>query len=167
MAVALVTDLRSRKIPNRLTYPAMVVMLACYGTAHGFEGLWFSCKGLLLGTGLLMPLYFAGGMGAGDAKLVGVAGAALGMRGVFTVFLLTALIGGACAFVLIAFRLKSCRRLLERSALMMKVFVYTRRFVFLPGAQSEQAPKLCYAIPITLGTAAAVAWRFAYGSYII
>jgi prepilin peptidase CpaA len=167
MAVALFTDLRSRKIPNRLTYPAMVFMLAYCGAAHGFEGLWFSFTGLLLGTGLLMPLYFLGGMGAGDAKLMGAAGAALGMRGVFSVFLFTALIGGAYALVLIAFRLESCRRLLERSALMMKVFVYTQRFVFIPGAQSEQAPKLCYAIPIAAGTAAAVAWRFAYGSYII
>ena len=94
MCVALFTDLRSRKIPNRLTFAAMVFMLAYYGAAHGFEGMWFSCKGLLLGIGLLMPLYFLGGMGAGDAKLMGAVGAALGMQGVLTVFLFTALIGG-------------------------------------------------------------------------
>jgi len=167
MCVALFTDLRSRIIPNRLTFSAMVFMLAWYGTAHGFEGLWFSFSGLLLGTGLLMPLYFLGGMGAGDAKLMGAAGAALGLHGVCTVFLFTALIGGLYAVVLISLRLKSCRRLLERSALMMKVFVYTRRFVLLSGTPGEQGPKLCYAVPIAAGTAAAVAWRFAYGCYFI
>jgi prepilin peptidase CpaA len=167
MCVALFTDLRRRKIPNRLTFSAMVFMMAYYGAAHGFEGLWFSGKGLLLGTGLLLPVYLIGGMGAGDAKLMGAAGAALGMQGVFTVFLFTALIGGVYALVLIVFRLKYCRRLLERSALMMKVLVYSKRFMFIPGAQSEQAPKLCYAIPIALGTAGAVAWRFAYGNYFI
>ncbi len=39
MCVALFTDLRSRKIPNRLTFSAMVFMLAYYGAAYGFEGL--------------------------------------------------------------------------------------------------------------------------------
>ena len=167
MCVALFTDLRSRKIPNRLTFAAMVFMLAYYGAAHGFEGLWFSFKGLLLGTGLLMPLYFLGGMGAGDAKLMGAAGAALGMQGVLTVLLFTALIGGLYAIVLIVIRFEHCKRLLERSALMMKMLVYPKRVVFIPGAQSEQAPKLCYAIPIAAGTLGAVAWRLAQGSYFI
>jgi len=128
---------------------------------------WFSAKGLLLGTGLLLPVYFIGGMGAGDAKLMGAAGAALGAGGILNVFVCTAFIGGMYAVMVILCRRKYMRGLAERSALMMKLFVYTRRFVFLPGAQDEQAPKLCYAVPIALGTAAAVAWRLVQGSYII
>lgn len=167
MSVAVMTDLRSRKIPNRLTYTAMVILLGYYVSTGGLDGLWFSCKGLLLGTGLLLPVYFIGGMGAGDAKLMGVAGAALGMGGVINVFVCTALIGGVYALVLIAFRYTQRRRFFERSALMMKVFVYSKRFVFIPGAQNENAPKLCYAVPIALGTAVAVAWRLSHGSYFI
>ncbi len=167
MIVAVYTDLRSRKIPNRLTYSAMVFLLAYYTTAYGFAGCWFSVKGLLLGTGILVPVYFIGGMGAGDAKLMGVVGAALGMKGVFTAFLFTALLGGLYACVLILLRYKQSRELLERSALMMKVSVYTKRVFFIPGAQNGNAPKLCYAIPIAIGTAGAVAWCMAYSSYLI
>jgi prepilin peptidase CpaA len=167
MVAAVCTDLRSKKIPNRLTFPAMVFMLAYYSTAYGFAGGWFSFKGVLLGTGLLLPVFLVGGMGAGDAKLMGVVGAALGMQGVFTAFLFTAIIGGLYALVLILFRYKYCKELLKRSALMMKVSVYTRRVFFIPGAQDGTAPKFCYAIPIAFGTAGAVAWRWAYNGYFI
>ena len=84
----------------------MVFMLAYYSTSYGFVGCWFSVKGLLLGTGLLLPVYFIGGMGAGDAKLMGAAGAALGMQGVFNVFLFTAVLGGVYALVLHSVSLK-------------------------------------------------------------
>ena len=167
MAVAICTDLRSRKIPNRLTYSAMVFMLAYYTAAYGFAGGWFSLKGLLLGTGLLLPVFLVGGMGAGDAKLLGVVGAALGMRGVFTAFLFIAVIGGVYACILILFSYKQCRELLERSSLMMKISLYSRKAFFIPGPQNGSAPKLCYAIPIAVGTAGAVAWRLAYSEYFI
>jgi prepilin peptidase CpaA len=167
MIVAVCTDLRSRKIPNRLTYSAMVFLLAYYTTAYGFAGCWFSVKGLLLGTGILLPVYLIGGMGAGDAKLLGVVGAALGMQGVFTAFLFSSLLGGLYALVLILFRYKHCKKLLERSVLMMKLFVYSKKFFFIPGTQNGNAPKLCYAIPIAIGTAGAVAWCMAYSSYLI
>jgi len=167
MVAAVCTDLRSRKIPNRLTFSAIVFMLAYYSTAYGLAGCWFSVKGLLLGTGILLPVYLMGGVGAGDAKLMGAVGAALGMKGVFTVFLFTAVIGGLYALVLMLFRYKQCKELLERSALMMKVLVYSKRFVFISGAQNGNAPKLCYAIPIAFGTAGAVAWRLAYSTYFI
>ena len=131
MVAAVWTDLRSRKIPNRLTFSAMVFMLAYYSTAYGFAGCWFSVKGLLLGTGLLLPVYLIGGMGAGDAKLMGAVGAALGMQGVFTAFLFTAVIGGLYALVMIVFRYKQSREILERSALMMKVLrVYKAFFIY-------------------------------------
>ena len=167
MAAAAFIDLRSQRIPNRLTYSAMVFMLAYYGMAYGLDGLWFSTKGLLLGTGLLLPVYLAGGMGAGDAKLMGAAGAALGVHGVFTIFLFTALAGGLYALILIVFRYKQVKGVLERSSLMLKMLVYSQRFVFIPGGKHENAPKLCYAIPIAIGTAGALAWHLAYRSYLI
>lgn len=145
----------------------MVFMLAYYSTAYGMAGCWFSIKGLLLGTGLLLPVYWIGGMGAGDAKLMGAVGSALGMQGVFTVFLFTALIGGLYALVIIVFRYKQSKDILERSALMMKVLLYSKWFFFIPGAQNDTAPKLCYALPIAIGTAGAVVWRLVQGSYFI
>jgi prepilin peptidase CpaA len=167
MAVAVCTDLRSRKIPNRLTYSAMVLMVAYYSMAYGLEGCWFSLKGLLLGTGILFPVYLLGGMGAGDAKLMGVVGAALGVQGVITAFLFAALIGGVCALVIILFRYEQCRDLLQRSALMIKGLVYSKRFYFIPEKNGTHAPKLCYALPIAVGTVGAVVWHQAYSSYLL
>ena len=167
MAVAVFTDLRSRTIPNRLTCLAMVFMFGYYGMTYGFDGMCFSTKGLLLGTALLLPVYFAGGMGAGDAKLMGAVGAALGAQGVINAFLFTAIAGGLYAIGIVLCRYGKSKGVIARTSLMLRSFVYSRRFTCIPEAAQENAPKLYYAIPIAIGTAGAIAWHLAYRSYLI
>lgn len=59
--------------------------------------------GLLLGGGCLLPLYLGGVLGAGDVKLMGVAGSFLGVKAVLVSVLLTTLCGGGLALFYLGF----------------------------------------------------------------
>ena len=104
-------DIRHRKIPNLLTFPAILVGLAFHFSTGGLQGLFFSFKGLGLGFALLIPFYAGGGMGAADVKLMSAVGAFVGTLQVLKIFLLTAVSGGVYALVLMIARRTLLREL--------------------------------------------------------
>src|SRR5688572_12919367 len=78
LAWAVVTDLRSRRISNRLTVPVMALGLAAGGLWGGWGGLANSVSGLLLGAALLLLPWVFGALGGGDLKLMAAVGALKG-----------------------------------------------------------------------------------------
>jgi prepilin peptidase CpaA len=82
--VAVGTDLKSRRIPDLLTYPAMALCLAVRLWLEGMGELTSGFLSGLAGLGAAV-LWFGAfalskkGLGWGDVKLAGVMGAALGM----------------------------------------------------------------------------------------
>ena len=97
LAVATVTDLRSRRIPNWLVLPFMLLGLAVSGWAHGWHGVVRSSEGLGLGLLIFGALAFLGGMGMGDVKLVAAIGSWIGPSQLFLALVLTAIVGGVMA----------------------------------------------------------------------
>ncbi|MBI3465024.1 MAG: prepilin peptidase [Planctomycetes bacterium] len=77
---ALATDLRARRIPNALTVPAFVLGFVFHAWFDGWAGVKTAGAGFGLGFGTLLILWFVGGGGAGDVKLMGALGAWLGGR---------------------------------------------------------------------------------------
>lgn len=98
LVIAIVVDLHSSRIPNWLTFPAMGFALAAHTWLNGAHGILFSLTGLGVGLGLLLLVYLAGGIGAGDVKLMAAVGAMVGPYGVLSVALLSAFVGGLYAF---------------------------------------------------------------------
>lgn len=92
---AALRDMRTGKIPNALTFPAMLAFAAAHAALSGLPGLWFSLAGLGAGLTFLLVPHLFGYLGAGDVKLMAVVGAALGIEALLTVFLFTSLAGGA------------------------------------------------------------------------
>lgn len=79
MTTAALTDLKSRRIPNRLVVAGLVLGLAARllsGWSALVDGLVAAALALLFG----MLLFSAGAMGAGDGKLMAVIGAFLGLE---------------------------------------------------------------------------------------
>ena len=152
MAIAAIWDLRTRKIPNLLTYPVMLFGLGYYGILDGLVGIGFSLAGLILGIGMFLIPYLLGGMGAGDAKLMGAAGAVLGPKGVIIAAVMSILIGLVYAMVLLLIHHDYCRSLFHRVWIMSKTFFLTRQFIPIPPGNDEEQPTLSYALPIALGT---------------
>ena len=99
VAIATYTDIRWRIIPNKLTMPAILIGLILHTIHAGWSGFILSLLGLTVGGGLLLILHFAGGMGAGDVKLMGAIGALTGPATVMSALLLSCLFGGLYAFV--------------------------------------------------------------------
>lgn len=101
LAWAVLTDLRSRRIQNRLTYPLIALGLLANGASGGWSGLSSSLLGCLLGFGLLILPCLRGAMGMGDLKLLMAIGALKGPE--FVLF--TALYGGLAGGLLAVFEI--------------------------------------------------------------
>ncbi len=103
MLAALVTDVRSNRIPNAL----VVVGL---GAALGLQALsgWSALANGALGSGLALmvtlPLFAMGAIGGGDAKLFVVVGAFMGPYGLLLALFASALVGGLLGLIVAARR---------------------------------------------------------------
>jgi len=99
--VAALSDLRSRRIPNILTFPVLVSGLIWAGWTGGISGIANSVGACLwLALPFLLLFIFAGG-GAGDAKLMGAIGVWLGLSE-GTVVLMCVMVSGIILSLYIA-----------------------------------------------------------------
>jgi prepilin peptidase CpaA len=99
MLLAMFMDVRTHRIPNKLTLVGLVLGLLIQvfaGPSAILSGL--AGAGVALGFGLL--LFALGGMGGGDAKLFAVVGAFMGLKGFFLAMLATAIVGGLLALII-------------------------------------------------------------------
>ena len=103
-SVALVTDMRSRRIPNWLTVSVLLAGLLVNLLANGFDGLLSALAGAALGFALLIPFYALRAMGAGDVKLRAALGAVLGPQVLLGTAAGAALVGGLMSLIILARR---------------------------------------------------------------
>ncbi len=99
VGVASVTDVRARRIPNRLTLTILLAGLGLNAAFFGADGLLSSGAGSMVGLGLLLPLFLLGGLGAGDVKLLAALGALKGPEFAFFTCLWAGVVGGAMALL--------------------------------------------------------------------
>jgi prepilin peptidase CpaA len=97
LAVATFTDLRSRRIPNWLVLPFLVLGFVVSAYLHGWHGLGQSLEGFGLGALLFGILFLMGGMGMGDVKLCAAIGVWIGPSQLATALVLTGITGGIMA----------------------------------------------------------------------
>lgn len=103
LAVAVRSDVRSNRIPNRLTVGAAFVGIA-FSVAPDGLGLAEAIGGFAVGFFLLLPLYLLRTLRAGDVKLMGMVGTFLGIGGTLGAVLASFVAGGVLA---VAYGLKS------------------------------------------------------------
>jgi len=104
LVMAVVTDLRSSRIPNWLTFSAMGFALAEHAWLNGMHGVLFSLAGLGVGLGVFFLIYLAGGVGAGDVKLMAAIGAFVGVYAVLSCAWLAMVVGGVYAFAAMCYQ---------------------------------------------------------------
>ncbi len=157
LAVAVVSDLRSRRIPSSLTLPACLGFLLLrlfLSGLHGEDGLLSGLAGLGLGLGLMLPAYGLGVMGGGDVKLMAAVGAALGPAGVLWSFLFTSVFGGVYALAVLLFRpagRAALRRVLAGLAGAVLALRGGAGLHYAAPAPAERLPRLCYGLAIAAG----------------
>ena len=173
LLVACWFDVRQRRIPNLLVLNGMVWGLALQGLTPAAQGLftfWWggigvaqALLGLLAGLALFMPLYLLRAVGAGDVKLLAMVGVWLGPQLLSGAALLTLLAGGAMALVVMV-ATRTSRQVLANVRVMLTSVVVGAA---AGKAQALDAPlpgsvRLPYALAITVGTLAQVAWLLAH-----
>lgn len=154
LAVAILAaawDIRTRRIPNVLTFGGSLLVIVLRGYAGGWAAAGVAIAGWLVGVALFLPFLALGGLGAGDVKLLGTLGACLGPVAAVWVALYTSLAGG-----LMALAVASYSGYLRKAFVnLWCLFMYWR--VEGPRPMSEMTlatyggPRLAYAVPILAG----------------
>jgi prepilin peptidase CpaA len=102
VVIAAISDIRTRRIPNWLTFSGILLAIALNSFLGEWQGLWFSLKGLGVAFGFYFFFYILRAMGAGDVKLMAFLGAAAGWTNwIFGILPLTGIIGGVAGILLV------------------------------------------------------------------
>jgi Flp pilus assembly protein protease CpaA len=105
--IAGLTDALWLKISNWLTLPLLAGGLLFHAFAPSQMGILFGLFGALFGFGLLVLFFIAGGMGAGDVKLLAGIGAWIGPHDVLVLFIVSAFLTGLASMALTAWHRNS------------------------------------------------------------
>lgn len=99
VALAVGWDVRTRRIPNLLTFPAVGAGVLIGAVSAGWWGLIAALAGAVVAPCLLMAVRLGNRLGMGDLKLAAAVGALTGPTVGALAMLLTALAGGLLAIV--------------------------------------------------------------------
>ena len=153
-AVACVWDLRTRRIPNVLTFGAAACAILFHLATGGLQGGLASAGGWVVGVAVLFAPFALGGMGAGDVKLLGALGAWLGPSDALWLTLYTGTCGALVALVFAAIH-GYLPQALRNIWLLLS---YWRVMGLRPMAEltlhAGTGPRLAYAASILAGTVA-------------
>lgn len=161
LVAAATTDLRRGRIYNWTTYPAILLGLLGHGLFGGLTGrgehlgLVGALAGLAAGFLPALLAWLAGGLGGGDAKLLGAVGALGGWRFVLASMFYSLLVAVVLALLVLALRGR-LRSTLGRVGRFIFLVFYKAR----PGSPATQeSPRVPLGLAVAMGTAMVLFWR--------
>lgn len=147
---AAVTDLRWRRIPNWLTYPAVPIAIALHWKIAGAHAALLSLGGAALGFAILIPFMLLGGLGGGDCKLVAALGAFFEPRRLLIILFFALIINLIIAVAVVLWNRRFAQSVRNSARITAALFLFRS-----PGAdltlENPQAAK------VPFGIAAAIA----------
>jgi prepilin peptidase CpaA len=156
LVICLITDLKYRKIYNKVVFPSLIIALVLNLYFDGWVGLLNSIEGFFIGLGLLLIPYLMGGMGAGDVKLLALVGALKGTAFVLFTAVYMALLGGVIGVGILLFKKGVRERVLS--------FVYSlagkRYGMKLPHKFTKDAMKTTYPYGVAIAGGAFISLFF-------
>jgi len=162
LLLATASDVRQRRIPNLLTFGGALCGIALQSLFNGVDGLWAGLGGWAVGLAFLLPGFFFGFTGAGDAKLMAASGTFLGPVTAFHAAAASITAGAllAVAYLLWVPAARSGAGPWNRYRGMLQCLLVTGRPSYVPPAPDEIASRrFPYALAITAGTLVVVAWE--------
>ncbi|WP_316571643.1 A24 family peptidase [Neobacillus sp. YIM B06451] len=151
LVICLITDIKSRKILNIVTLPAILFGFLFYLLTNGYEGFLFSGKGFLVGLGVLFIPFAMGGIGAGDVKLLAAIGAMKGAFFVFYAFLYAAIVGGLIALFILIKR-KDVKGFFMRIVNSIFLLSVSKSQDSIQMSKKDLAPSFPYGVAMAVGT---------------
>ncbi len=150
-SIASCYDLHSRRIPNWITGPAILTGLVLHLILGGVGQLGLSALTGLIAGGIFLLFFLAGGMGAGDVKLMAAVGCLAGMTHIAEILITTVLIGGLMGVILAIYRGRLRETLLNVSTLVQhhRAEGLTKHTEI--NVKNPATLRLPYAVPIAAG----------------
>jgi len=143
------TDLRSRRIPNWLTVPGLLIGVSANTVLSGWSGLKASLLGALVGLALLLPFVLLRSLGAGDWKLAGALGAFAGPGRLVDLLLGSVLVAGVMAVVLIIYKRRTLQTIRNIGHILISLVTFQ-----LPGSRvsldNPESLKVPYGVALAL-----------------
>ena len=157
-AAAVACDIRTRRIPNALTFGCAFAAFVYLGLTSGLAGLATAGEGWIVGVALFFPFFALGGMGAGDVKLLAALGAWLGPSETVWLAIFAAMAGGVLGIVVALGR--GYLGTAFRNLWVMLTHWRVSGIQPVPGLTltDSKAPRLAYAVPIAAGLVITL-WR--------
>ena len=148
---ACLTDLRSRRIPNTLTFGAAAGALIFHLITGGPSAMGWAAAGWGVGLVLFLPFFVLRGIGGGDVKLLAALGAWLGPSLTLWLAFWSAIAGGVFALAVSATQGYTSRAL--RNVWGMLTFWRVMGLRPHPAVtlESGAGPRLPYSLPIAAG----------------
>ena len=107
--IAIYYDVRWRRIPNWLTYPAMLLGFIVHGITEGWNGVLSSGGGMAVGLIIFLIFYLLRLMGGGDVKLMAAMGALVGIKLTGMMFFISAFAGALISIAMLLHALSKNR----------------------------------------------------------
>src|SRR5262245_17097417 len=147
-AVACIFDLRTRRIPNWLTFGTAALGFLFHLVTGGFGALGLSALGWLAGALIFVVPFALGGMGGGDLKLLAALGAWIGPQDAVWLALYTGIAGGVMG-IIVALGHGYLRKALQNVWLLLSHWrVAGLTAVPEITLDGSKGPKLAFALPI-------------------
>jgi prepilin peptidase CpaA len=153
LGVAAYWDIRERRVPNEIVLSGLLTALVLHSLWSGLPGLVAAIVGALTGLLVLLPVYSFRVMGAGDVKLMAMAGAfGASFQAALWMVLYTLLAGGLLV-VLYASLGRAWGKLFSNLGIMLKLGP-SELDAYGTGAANKLQPaaRLPYAVAIAFGS---------------
>jgi prepilin peptidase CpaA len=149
--VACVTDLRTGRIPNLLTFGGAVAALFFHAVVGRGDGLADAGLGWLAGVVIFGLPFALGGLGGGDVKLLAAIGAWIGPESVVWAGACIYIVGGVLAIGVAMFHGYLRQAMSNVWLLLMHWRVAGVRPLHEVSLDGNRGPRFAYAVPILFG----------------
>lgn len=157
LALAVISDLRTYRIRNTITYGFMLSGLISNLITDGMKGMLFSLQGMLLPAICLLLVYIMRAIGAGDVKLLSAVGAAMGPGFILDAMICTFMCGGVMAALLILIRRNGIERLRQLMLYAQSCLLSMKLLEYSDIREKADGSKFHFSLAVASGTAAAMA----------
>lgn len=158
LILATSTDLATRRIPNLVPLSGLLFSGWLALQSPEPKAALLACgAGLLVGFSLFLPFYLMRGMAAGDVKLMAAVGAFVGPQLALRIGLLTFVVGGVLAVLLLLVRGRFLRGLANVGVLMQGALQRSPNASAAPAFASVGG--IPYAVAIALSTIGVLSWQ--------
>lgn len=156
LLLSLISDLRTYKINNVITYGFMAAGLTINLLAEGPKGMMFSMQGIIIPVACLLLLYMMRMLGAGDIKLFSAIGAVMGAGFALYAMAYSFICGGIIASFLILVRRNGVKRFKYLITYLRCCFISMKPLQYTEFERNQDKGSFHFSIAAATGTVAAV-----------